>query len=57
MVAYGIEDVAQEAAVRVLFGEAPARGRLPVTVPGMFEAGAGIQTKLKQEPRGAASHR
>jgi beta-N-acetylhexosaminidase len=55
MVAYGIEDVAQLAAVRVLFGDAPARGRLPVTVPGMFEAGAGIQTKLKQEPRGAAS--
>ena len=47
MVAYGIEDVAQEAAARVLFGEAPARGRLPVTVPGLFAAGAGIQTKLK----------
>lgn len=45
MVAYGIEDVAQEAAVRVLFGDAPARGRLPVTVPGLFEAGAGIRTK------------
>ena len=45
MVAYGIEDVAQEAAARVLFGDAPARGRLPVTVPGLFEAGAGIQTK------------
>ena len=55
LVAYGIEDVAQEAATRVLFGDAPARGRLPVTVPGMFEAGAGIQTKLKQVPRGAAS--
>ncbi|HEX8188767.1 MAG TPA: glycoside hydrolase family 3 N-terminal domain-containing protein [Pyrinomonadaceae bacterium] len=43
-VAYGIEDVAQEAAARVLFGDAPARGRLPVTVPGLFAAGAGIQT-------------
>ncbi|HEX8337562.1 MAG TPA: glycoside hydrolase family 3 N-terminal domain-containing protein [Pyrinomonadaceae bacterium] len=47
VVAYGIEDVAQEAAVRVLFGDAPARGRLPVTVPGLFEAGSGIQTKAK----------
>jgi beta-glucosidase-like glycosyl hydrolase len=47
MVAYGIEDVAQEAAARVLFGDAPARGRLPVTVPGLFAAGAGIQTKSK----------
>ncbi len=47
MVAYGIEDVAQEAAARVLFGDVPARGRLPVTVPGLFEVGAGIQTKSK----------
>ncbi|MDT5272538.1 MAG: beta-N-acetylhexosaminidase [Acidobacteriota bacterium] len=47
MVAYGIEDVAQEAAARVLFGDVPARGRLPVTVPGLFEAGAGIQTNSK----------
>ena len=47
MVAYGIEDVAQEAAARVLFGDAPARGRLPVTVPGLFEAGSGIQIKAK----------
>lgn len=55
VVAYGIEDVAQEAAARVLFGDAPARGRLPVTVPGLFAAGAGIQTKSKADPRGAAS--
>ncbi len=55
MVAYGIEDVAQDAAVRVLFGDVPARGRLPVTVPGLFEAGSGIQTKSKQDPRGASS--
>jgi beta-N-acetylhexosaminidase len=47
MVAYGIEDVAQDAAARVLFGDAPARGRLPVTVPGLFAAGSGIQTKVK----------
>jgi beta-glucosidase-like glycosyl hydrolase len=47
-VAYGIEDVAQFAAARVLFGEAPARGRLPVSVPGFFEVGAGIQTGAKK---------
>jgi beta-N-acetylhexosaminidase len=51
VVAYGIEDVAQEAAARVLFGEAPARGRLPVSVPGLFAAGAGIQTKPKPPGR------
>jgi beta-N-acetylhexosaminidase len=47
MVAYGIEDVAQEAAARVLFGDAPARGRLPVTVPGLFAAGAGIEGRSR----------
>jgi beta-N-acetylhexosaminidase len=51
MVAYGIEDVAQDAATRVLFGDAPARGRLPVTVPGLFAAGAGIQTKSRAGSR------
>ncbi|MDT7689480.1 MAG: beta-N-acetylhexosaminidase [Acidobacteriota bacterium] len=53
LVAYGIEDVAQAAAVRVLFGEVPARGRLPVSVPGLFEIGAGLQTKVKGEQHGA----
>jgi beta-N-acetylhexosaminidase len=43
--AYAIEDVAQAAAVRVLFGEAPFRGRLPVSVPGMFDIGAGVQSR------------
>jgi beta-N-acetylhexosaminidase len=42
--AYAIEDVAQAAAVRALFGEVNFRGRLPVRVPGLFELGAGIQT-------------
>lgn len=46
--AYAIEDVAQSAAVRVLFGEAPFRGRLPVSVPGLFDIGAGIQTRAKR---------
>jgi beta-N-acetylhexosaminidase len=55
MVAYGIEDVAQDAAARVLFGDAPARGRLPVTVPGLFAAGSGIQTKPRGDPRRMAS--
>ncbi|MDT7807267.1 MAG: beta-N-acetylhexosaminidase [Acidobacteriota bacterium] len=55
LVAYGTEDVAQAAAVRVLFGEVPARGRLPVSVPGLFEMGAGLQTKVKGEQHGAMS--
>jgi beta-N-acetylhexosaminidase len=46
--AYAIEDVAQAAAVRVLFGEQPFRGRLPVSVPGLFALGAGIETRVKR---------
>jgi len=45
MTAYAIEDVAQEAAVRALFGEIEVAGRLPVGIPGMFEIGAGLRTQ------------
>jgi beta-N-acetylhexosaminidase len=41
--AYGIEEVSQAAAVRALFGETPFRGRLPVSIPGLFALGAGIR--------------
>ena len=37
-----LEDVAQVAAVKVLFGEKPFVGKLPVSIPGLFEIGAGI---------------
>ncbi|HEX8264635.1 MAG TPA: glycoside hydrolase family 3 N-terminal domain-containing protein [Pyrinomonadaceae bacterium] len=40
--AYAIEEVAQTAAARAIFGEVPFTGKLPVSVPGIFEIGAGI---------------
>jgi beta-N-acetylhexosaminidase len=40
--AYAIEEVAQTAAVRVMFGEVKFQGRLPVNIPGLFPIGAGI---------------
>jgi beta-N-acetylhexosaminidase len=40
--AYAIEEVAQTAAARAIFGEVPFAGKLPVSVPGIFEIGAGI---------------
>lgn len=40
---YSIEDVSQAAAVRALFGEIPISGRLPVSIPGLFELGAGLE--------------
>jgi beta-N-acetylhexosaminidase len=42
VVTYAIEDVAQQAAVRVLFGEVPFAGKLPVSIPNLFEISAGI---------------
>ena len=41
-VTYAVEDVAQAAATRVMFGERRFNGKLPVTIPGIFERGAGI---------------
>ena len=43
--AYGIQPVVQLAATRVLFGEAPVTGHLPVTIPGMYARGFGIEKK------------
>jgi beta-N-acetylhexosaminidase len=48
MVAYAIEEVAQAAAARALFGETPVTGRLPVTVPGLFELGAGLRLRARR---------
>lgn len=39
---YAVEDVAQTAAARALFGEVPVVGRLPVSIPGLFPLGAGL---------------
>lgn len=42
IVTYAIEEVAQTAAVRTIFGEVPFQGKLPVSVPNIFDIGAGI---------------
>jgi beta-glucosidase-like glycosyl hydrolase/CubicO group peptidase (beta-lactamase class C family) len=42
--AFGISDVAQISMARVLFGEVPVRGHVPVTIPGVqLKAGFGIE--------------
>lgn len=41
-VTYAIEDVAQFAATKTLFGEVKFQGKLPVSIPNLFEIGAGI---------------
>ena len=37
-----VRDEAEESAVRALAGEAPITGRLPIALPGLFEAGHGL---------------
>ncbi len=39
---YGWSSASRSATVAALFGEAPAGGRLPVTLPGLYDAGHGI---------------
>ncbi len=48
VVTYAIEEVAQLAAVRALFGETAITGRLPVSIPNLFELGAGLQIGMKK---------
>jgi beta-N-acetylhexosaminidase len=42
MLTYDFYDQAEESAVRALAGEAPITGRLPIALPGLFEAGHGL---------------
>ena len=43
MVTYDYYDLTEASAVRALAGEAPLTGRLPIALPGMFDAGYGIR--------------
>ena len=42
LLTYDFYDLAEASALRALIGEAPITGRLPIALPGMFEAGWGI---------------
>jgi beta-N-acetylhexosaminidase len=42
LLTYDFYDLAETSALRALVGEAPITGRLPIALPGMFEAGWGI---------------
>jgi len=45
MVAYGDMPALQQAAARVLLGEIDVVGKLPITLPGLYPRGTGIQLK------------
>jgi beta-N-acetylhexosaminidase len=42
MLTYDFYDLAEASAVRALAGESPIGGRLPISLPGLFEAGFGL---------------
>ena len=42
LLTYDFYDLAEESAVRALAGEAPINGKLPIGLPGLFEAGHGL---------------
>jgi beta-N-acetylhexosaminidase len=44
---YSDADVIQEAVVEVLFGEEAARGKLPISIPGVYKFGDGIQYRKR----------
>jgi len=47
MVAYGDMQSLQEAAARALLGQGDVSGRLPISLPGLYPRGAGIQLKAR----------
>jgi beta-N-acetylhexosaminidase len=42
LLTYDFYDLAEASAVRALAGEVPIGGRLPITLPGFFDAGFGL---------------
>jgi beta-N-acetylhexosaminidase len=48
LVAYGDMPSLQQAAARALMGEIDIRGKLPITLPGLYARGAGIEIKRDQ---------
>ncbi len=49
LAAWGVEDVAQTAAVRAIFGETAINGHSPVALPNLFKIGDGLQMKSSKE--------
>ena len=48
LVAYGDMPSLQEAAARALLGEIDITGKLPISLPGLYSRGTGIQLKRVQ---------
>jgi beta-N-acetylhexosaminidase len=57
LVAYGDMPSLQRAAARALAGRADITGRLPISLPGLYPRGTGIQLKAPRPAGGAAPNR
>jgi beta-N-acetylhexosaminidase len=55
VVAYGDMPSLQRAAARALLGRADFSGRLPISLPGLYQRGTGIQLKAAAAPAATAS--
>jgi beta-N-acetylhexosaminidase len=55
LVAYGDMPSLQRAAARALAGRADVTGRLPISLPGLYPRGTGIQLKAAPAPSGAVT--
>ena len=49
LVAYGDMPSLQEAAAKALLGKIDVTGRLPISLPGLYPRGTGIQSKASQK--------
>jgi beta-N-acetylhexosaminidase len=57
LVAYGDMPSLQRAAARALLGQSDVTGRLPISLPGLYQRGTGIQLKASTTPAGAVTSR
>jgi beta-N-acetylhexosaminidase len=48
LVTYGVADALERAAAAAVLGQAPVSGRIPVSLPGFFQRGDGLQRPLAQ---------
>ena len=49
LIAYGDMPALQQAAARSILGEIDTTGRLPITLPGLYTRGTGIQMKARNK--------
>ena len=48
LIAYGDMPALQQAAARSVLGEIDVTGRLPISLPGLYQRGTGIQMKAQK---------